>query len=73
MDDYMQATVETADGNVVIAGYTQGSWSAINDGWNDVVVVKLDVDDGEVIWTYQVRHTWRLTHSFPNFLQQDDS
>lgn len=37
-----------------MAGITQGSWDEVNDGWNDVAVAKLNVDNGEVIWTYQV-------------------
>ena len=54
--DQMWACEETADGNVVIAGFTLGAWdtSATSDGWIDVVVAKLDVDTGESIWTYQV-------------------
>ena len=40
---------------MVVAGYTQGNWSNVNDGLYDVVAVKLTVEDGEVIWTYQVR------------------
>ena len=53
-DDVLTDTIEAVDGNVVVAGYTSGSWSNIDDGWNDVAVAKLNVDDGEVIWSYQV-------------------
>lgn len=47
-------TTETLDGNVVVAGAAQGDWNEVNDGWNDVAVAKLNVDNGEVIWRYQV-------------------
>ena len=53
-NDYFLGVTETVDGNVVVVGYTLGNWSVTNDGWNDVVAVKLNVDDGEVIWRYQV-------------------
>ena len=53
-DDFLYAAIEVLDGNVVVAGNTLGSWSGTNDGWNDVAVAKLNVDDGEVIWSYQV-------------------
>lgn len=53
-DDYLRAAVETTDKNVVVAGFTSGSWSVSNDGSNDVVAAKLNVDNGEVIWRYQV-------------------
>ena len=54
-DDYLFAAITTVDGNIVAAGHTQGSWSDVNDGWYDVVAVKLNVEDGEMMWTYQVR------------------
>ena len=54
-DDLLYAAVEALDGNVVVAGNTKGNWSDINDGWYDVAVAKLNADDGEVIWRYQVR------------------
>lgn len=61
-DDYLRAAVETADKNVVVAGFTSGSWSVANNGGsNDVVAAKLNVDNGEVIWRYQV--TIRLSSS----------
>ena len=51
----MWACVEATDGNVVMAGYTKGTWSGVVDhGWNDVVAVKLDVETAEIIWTYRV-------------------
>jgi len=54
-DDLLYAAIEALDGNVVVAGNTLGSWSETNDAWHDVAVAKLNVDDGEVIWRYQVR------------------
>ena len=53
-DDYLFAAITTVDGNIVVAGNTEGNWSNVNDEWNDVVAVKLNVEDGEMIWTYQV-------------------
>lgn len=53
-DDYLRAAVETADKHVVVAGFTSGSWSVSSDGSNDIVAAKLNVDNGEVIWRYQV-------------------
>lgn len=55
----MWACAETADGNVVIAGFT------ISEGWNEVIAAKLDVDTGENIWTYQVRGFWLFYTSTP--------
>lgn len=49
--------METADGNVVVAGYTAGNWNNTNDGNYDIAAAKLNVDDGEVIWKYQVRQS----------------
>ncbi|CAN0111305.1 unnamed protein product [Ascophyllum nodosum] len=52
--DNFRACVEATDGNVVMAGYTEGTWvGVVNEGWNDVVAVKLDVETAEIIWTYQ--------------------
>lgn len=39
---------------MVVTGYTLGDWNVSNDGWNDVAAVKLNADNGEVIWSYQV-------------------
>lgn len=47
--------METTDGNVVIAGDSQGSVNGTNnDGTRDIVAVKLDVITGKEIWIYQV-------------------
>lgn len=59
VDDFLNAAVKTVDGNVVVAGYTQGSWADLNDGWNDIAVAKLHANDGEVIWRYQVGQIFR--------------
>lgn len=53
----MTVVVETTDGNVVAAGHTAGSWVGINDGHFDVAAAKLRAENGEVLWTYQVRQT----------------
>lgn len=56
--DFLQACVETADGNVVVAGYSQGSLDGSeSDGYHDIVAAKLDVNTGKEIWFYQVRRT----------------
>lgn len=51
----MSASTVTVDGNVVLAGYTIGNWSGISSGWDNAAVMKLDAEDGEVLWRYQVR------------------
>ena len=56
-NDYLLANVETADGNVVVGGVTEGGWAQIMDGSFDIAVAKLNVDNGEEIWRYQVRQT----------------
>lgn len=53
-DDFMFAAVQTVDGNVVVAGYTLGSWDETSDGWRAIAAAKLNANDGEVIWKYQV-------------------
>lgn len=45
--------VITADGSVVLGGYTYGSWMSPNKGGADLVVIKLD-SEKEVLWTLQV-------------------
>lgn len=53
--DYLRACAETTDGNVVVAGFSKGSVNGtVNDGEHDIVAVKLDINTGEEIWTYQV-------------------
>lgn len=59
-DDYLEAAAETADGNIIVAGSAPGSWTDINDIWHEVSVIKLDVDNGDVIWTYQVGEKTRF-------------
>lgn len=54
-EDLVGAIALTTDGNVVVAGYTRGSLFVFSDGWTDMVAVKLNVDTGAVIWSYQVR------------------
>lgn len=53
-DDFMLAAVQTDDGNVVVAGYTRGSWNDTNYGWLAVAAAKLKAEDGDVMWRYQV-------------------
>ncbi|CAN0417589.1 unnamed protein product, partial [Pylaiella littoralis] len=52
-DDYMQACTLTADGNVVLAGYTNGEWLGSKPGASAIAAVKLDITDGSVVWDYQ--------------------
>lgn len=42
------------DGSIFLAGDTVGSWSGVNAGDLDFLVVKLD-DDGKEMWRWQVR------------------
>lgn len=59
--DRLQACVATTDGNIVVAGLSQGSVDGTaSPGYHDIVAVKLNVSNGEELWTYQVRRT---THS----------
>lgn len=70
-DDFFFGVTETLDGNVVATGYTLGNWSVTNDGWNDVAAVKLNVDNGEVIWNYQVGlFTGRYFEEVTRFIQR---
>lgn len=56
--DYLHACVETTDGNVVVAGFFYGYLNGTRgDGASGIVAVKLDVNSGNVMWTYQVRRT----------------
>lgn len=54
-DNSLWAATALADGSVVLAGYTTGSWSGSNQGAADFAVVKLDVDGLEE-WRWQVMH-----------------
>jgi len=53
----VDAVTKTVDGNVVAAGYTAGSLFIANDDYFDIAAAKLNVDNGEDIWTYQVGQT----------------
>ncbi|CAN0028156.1 unnamed protein product [Pylaiella littoralis] len=52
-EDYIQACTLTADGNVVLAGFTNGEWLGSQPGTSAIAAVKLDVTDGSVVWDYQ--------------------
>ncbi|CAN0410202.1 unnamed protein product, partial [Pylaiella littoralis] len=52
-EDYMQTCTLTADGNVVLAGYTNGEWLGSKPGTSAIAAVKLDITDGSVVWEYQ--------------------
>jgi len=53
-DDFVYSCSRTTDGNVVLVGYTWGSWEEASTG-ESTMAVKLDVTDGTVLWRYQVR------------------
>lgn len=53
--DRIHACSISADGNAVLAGYTEGDWETVGSGFSAVAAVKLNVSDGEVLWRYQVR------------------
>lgn len=50
----MNTAAVTADGNVVLAGHTQGHWNGTQVGFYDAAAVKLDAD-GTVLWRWQVK------------------
>lgn len=53
--DLLHVCVETTDGNVVLAGHSEGSVNGtVNERYYDIVAMKLDVTTGQTIWTYQV-------------------
>ena len=53
-EDFVRSCSITADGNVVLTGYTFGAWAEGSTADTSMVAVKLDVSDGTVIWRYQV-------------------
>ncbi|CAM9360961.1 unnamed protein product [Scytosiphon promiscuus] len=50
--DLMYAVAGTEDEGVVLAGFTDGTWSVDNAGASDFAAVKLD-SDGIEVWRYQ--------------------
>ncbi|CAN0353219.1 unnamed protein product, partial [Scytosiphon promiscuus] len=50
--DLMYAVSGTKDEGVVLAGFTDGTWSVDNAGGSDFAAVKLD-SDGIEVWRYQ--------------------
>lgn len=57
--DEIQAAAAANNGSVIIAGYTEGSYGAVNAGSGDFVAVKID-RDGNILWQWQVRVTLGL-------------
>lgn len=52
----MKAAAAVRDGGVVLAGFTLGSWNAVNSKERaDFAAAKLN-SDGTVIWRWQVRN-----------------
>lgn len=49
LDDKMFGSATTADGNVVLAGYTIGDWDGVASGRYNTAAVKLNAEDGEEI------------------------
>lgn len=59
--DALLAAVGVADGGVVAAGYSNGTWnSESGSGQVDFAAVKLDAD-GNVVWIWQVSQRKRDT------------
>jgi hypothetical protein len=52
-DMLVRADIDPASGNVMTTGWSAGSDYGTNAGGEDVVVIKLDVTDGSVIWGAQ--------------------
>ena len=52
--DKVCAAVVTADGNIVLSGYTDGDFDGTQIGSYDAAAVKLDTD-GQELWRYQVK------------------
>ena len=52
--DYLSSGGVANDESVILAEGTRGEYAADNAGAFDFVVIKLD-DDGEALWTWQVR------------------
>lgn len=52
--DVLRDCAATADGNVVLVGQTHGDWNGTQEGLYDAVAVKLNADDGTVLWRYMV-------------------
>ncbi|CAM9529226.1 unnamed protein product [Hapterophycus canaliculatus] len=50
--DMVYASAATEDEGVVLAGFTDGTWSGDNAGGSDFAAVKLD-SDGVEVWRYQ--------------------
>ena len=53
-NDKIFAAAAVDDGSVIIAGYTEGSYGAVNSGSTDFVAVKID-RDANLMWKWQVR------------------
>lgn len=53
-NDKIFAVAAVDDGSVIIAGYTEGSYGAVNSGSADVVAVEID-RDANLVWKWQVR------------------
>lgn len=53
-DDRFDSAVMTADGNIVLSGFTNGAFDIAKPPWYSAAAVKLDTDGG-VLWRYQVR------------------
>lgn len=52
--DKIFAAAAVDDGSVIISGYTEGSYGAVNSGSTDFVAVEVD-SDGSLVWKWQVR------------------
>ena len=52
VDDVLLGAVLDSCGNVILAGYTKGSFSGSNAGYWDVFTMKLS-EDGSQLWAYQ--------------------
>lgn len=53
-DGYIEAAIGVDDGSVIIAGYTYGSYGAVNVGSSDFLVAKIG-SNGNPVWQWQIR------------------
>lgn len=54
-DETFEAATVSTDSTVVLAGFSSGSWSIVNQGSNNFAAVKLAADGSEM-WKWQVKY-----------------
>lgn len=54
-DDKLMSCSATADGNVVVSGYSPGIWDDTTKYYNNIAAAKIDGNTGTTLWKFQVR------------------